>query len=578
MTALATLREDLERVGFVPGTEGVAPFEARLRHARRLLEVKIRLEASRGPAAPPFVVIAGGTNVGKSTVFNWLAGETVSKSSPLARTTKAPAVFVHASERAALEDGAFLPDLKKVALRDPEDLANPESRSVFLRSHEREDARGVVLIDSPDIDSTYAQNRELAFDLLYLADAVVFVATPEKYNDEICVDYLREAAGYEKRIVCVLNKGAGEDVARDFDRVVGPAIGPRRAIVVHVPYLPAPTPELDGPWKTELRKAAAAGSRNDAARVRAESLEGARRRFAEDVALVLGRLREEVAELDRTRAEAEGAIDQSAQRYRGFLFELDFYELDRVFERVLEHFRIPVLDDVYGAMRGAARAVTSTVARTLTGRQEQDARVLKMQARRERERQKTKELFEVARSDVANVPERVAGPLRKVAGSWVPAPPSPESVNQAIEGFLGRAEEEAERWIADETARHVELVKKHPRTKAALRAFKGLFQIGFGLASAYLTGGLLHSVWDSLVIGAATERAAKMLLESMGGFVHYQTLKSDYTKTRAALFRTLLERQVLAPLVERLPPAPDPVRLARIERAAEELARGAPLE
>src|SRR5262245_10011336 len=117
VAGLDTLREDLERLAFVPGGEGAAPFEERLRRARHILDVKIRLEAGRGAAAAPFVVVAGGTNVGKSTVFNWLAGETVSKSSPLARTTKAPAVFVHDKERAALENGLFLPDLKKAPLQ-----------------------------------------------------------------------------------------------------------------------------------------------------------------------------------------------------------------------------------------------------------------------------------------------------------------------------------------------------------------------------------------------------------------------------------------------------------------------------
>jgi hypothetical protein len=149
-------------------------------------------------------------------------------------------------------------------------------------------------------------------------------------------------------------------------------------------------------------------------------------------------------------------------------------------------------------------------------------------------------------------------------------------VNSAIEKFLGRAEEEAEKWIGLETKKTIDLVNQHPKTKAALRAFKGVFQVGFGLASAYLTGGLLHSVWDSLVIGAATERAAKMLLESMGGFVHYQTVKADYTRARAALFREMLEAQVVGPLRERLPKAAEPARLERVERAVERLARGEP--
>ena len=33
---------------------------------------------------------------------------------------------------------------------------------VFVRGHAREEAKGIVLIDSPDIDSTHEQNRIVA--------------------------------------------------------------------------------------------------------------------------------------------------------------------------------------------------------------------------------------------------------------------------------------------------------------------------------------------------------------------------------------------------------------------------------
>ena len=44
---------------------------------------------------------------------------------------------------------------------------------------------------------------------------------------------------------------------------------------------------------------------------------------------------------------------------------------------------------------------------------------------------------------------------------------------------------------------------------------QGVFQVGFGLLSAHLTGGL--GPWDVL-IGTATERATKAILERAGGY------------------------------------------------------------
>src|SRR5690606_26014079 len=65
---------------------GVAPVEGREWH--ELLVHKLLPQSQ----SPPLLVvaIAGGTNIGKSVVFNCLAGETASAVSPLAAGTKHP--------------------------------------------------------------------------------------------------------------------------------------------------------------------------------------------------------------------------------------------------------------------------------------------------------------------------------------------------------------------------------------------------------------------------------------------------------------------------------------------------------
>ena len=62
-----------------------------------------------------------------------------------------------------------------------------------------------------------------------------------------------------------------------------------------------------------------------------------------------------------------------------------------------------------------------------------------------------------------------------------------------------------------------EMLEKHPHLRNSLRAVKGMLQVGLGVFSAYLTGGL--GPWD-LLIGTATERATKAILEKAGGYVH----------------------------------------------------------
>jgi GTP-binding protein EngB required for normal cell division len=576
---LDQLARDLAQLSFIPGTDAAPADSRRLQRCRRLLDVKLRFESRRGPQASPIVVVAGGTNVGKSTVFNWLAAEVVSKSSPIARFTKAPAVYVHESEKEALADGAFLPGYQKLSLEKPEQLSGEgEGLRVFLRTHARPEAAGVVLLDSPDIDSTHERNRAVAQDLLDLADAIVFVATPEKYNDDVCVEYLREAADAGKRLICVLNKGAQEEVAADFRGVLsnvfaqGPADAtPRDFQVLRVPYLEQPTPSAQGPWRESLRVEAVAPGKAGA-QVRSFALDGTRRRLGRELRELASRLRGELGQLDRIRAEADAVVEQSGREYRAFLDRLTFFELDRVYERVLEYFRIPVIDDVYDGMRAVVGAVGDVVRSVVSGSHAQDPKAARIAARRDVDRETAKLLIENAASRVAKLPETAAGPLAKVAAAWVPPLPSPEQVNQDTERFLQRADEEAERWVEAETRRHIEFFREHPNLRASLQVMKGAFQIGFGVVSGYLTGGLLKfSGIEEVASAVVAERAMKSMVERMGGVVHYQTLKSDYTRDRAALFAALVADVVRRPLLERLPTGSDPQTLERVEAAAREM-------
>jgi hypothetical protein len=573
--SLAQLADVLDRVSFVEGTEASAGFERLLDRARRLLHVKLLFEAKRGEGAPPVVVIAGGTNVGKSTIFNWVVGGSVASSSPLARHTKAPTVFCHEADLGELRNGAFLPRYERLTLETPNDAAREleGDGAYFLSAHTCDDVRGVVLVDSPDIDSTNLRNHAVADDLLYLADAVVFVATPEKYNDELCVSYLRQVAELGKQLTCVLNKGADEEVAADFSRSVVDALGVK-ATVLTLPYVATgPDPETGEGYREELKQAVRRPT-DESARVRAAALSAAARVLARDLDDVSARLREELSELDRVRSELELTLDARRDEYVRFLTDLEFYELDQVFERVLKEFRIPVLDDVYDGMRSVFGFVTSSVSKlTSSAKPDEGQRATKLAARAEIERQRLKELVELARAEIGELPEQHTGTLREAAAAWLRGVASSdvERLNADVDAFLTKANAESERWIEDQTRRHVELLKEHPWARNGLRAIKGVFQVGFGLLSAKLTGGF--GPWDVLV-GTATERATKQLLESVGGYVHYQTLRSEFAQKRGELLRELLEESIAQPLREALPEGSEPECLEQLARVAAQLRRG----
>lgn len=565
---LDQLAADLAVVTFVSEADTEGRFRDLQARARRLLEVKLAFEAQRGPDDPPLVVIAGGTNVGKSTIFNWVVGADVASSSPLARHTKAPTVYVHSGELGLLREGSFLPSYARLKLESRDDPAHEASlgegaSSYFLLTHERAEVKGVVLIDSPDIDSTHARNREVAEDLLFLADVVLFVATPEKYNDALCVDYMDQATLLRKGLVWALNKGADQAVADDLRAAIDrQAKGKSAPRMLELPYLRHPDPATDAPFRRELREAVVTPG-GEGAKLRQSALRGARLALASDVETVAARLREELAELDRIRSEAELILDAGRDEYSRFLATLEFYELDQVFEKVLEHFRIPILDDVYAGFRSVIGFVSTNVVKLVSGKEPQDARTKKLAERREKDRQKLKELLDTARSALSDLPHAHTQVLSEAAPTWLEGLVSktPDEQNAAVETFLDGAEAEAARWIEVQTETHVAMLEEHPYAKAALRTVKGVFQVGFGVLSAYLTHGF--GPWDVL-IGTATERAVKKILESAGGYMHYQKLRQDFSRDRAQLLRGLLADEIQAPFTTRLPQGVEPDQLERL--------------
>ena len=141
---------------------------------------------SLDPSMPLTVVFAGPTGSGKSTLINSLTGIDISRAGVLRPTTTRPIVLAGAD-----------------------------------RAHEYSDLAGVVcevlagnapvldsmvLVDTPDIDSTSTEHRRVAEIMIDAADVVVFVTSALRYSDAIPWQVLRRAAARGAPLVHVLNR------------------------------------------------------------------------------------------------------------------------------------------------------------------------------------------------------------------------------------------------------------------------------------------------------------------------------------------------------------------------------------
>jgi energy-coupling factor transporter ATP-binding protein EcfA2 len=146
-----------------------------------------------------WVLLLGGTGVGKSTLLDALAGRVIAPASVKRPTTVRTTYYAHRD--------ANLSPLGAI----------PVGEGVLV-THEIEALRDKVVIDPPDFDSSVDANRKRVMPLLGAADLVITVVDREKYRDEALYRLLQRYRG-EKSFLFVANKvdqGFPDEVLDDF--------------------------------------------------------------------------------------------------------------------------------------------------------------------------------------------------------------------------------------------------------------------------------------------------------------------------------------------------------------------------
>lgn len=191
--------------------------------------------------ADPLLVVAivGGTNIGKSVVFNHLAGEEASGVSPLAAGTKHPVCLVPRGFSDRAELARLFEGFQLVAWRSSEDpLAEVAENRLFWREGAQVPPR-LLLLDTPDIDSDVPVNWQRADAVRHVADVLVAILTQQKYNDAAVKQFFRKAVEADKPVIVVFNQcDLTEDRAvwPEWLRTFTAETGARPEYVYVVPY------------------------------------------------------------------------------------------------------------------------------------------------------------------------------------------------------------------------------------------------------------------------------------------------------------------------------------------------------
>lgn len=197
---------------------------------RRIAELSERLDAGRFNLA-----VLGQFKRGKSTLLNALLGETLLPTSVIPVTAiptfirfgGSPLVRVLGENGRGIEEyrGGSTEERLRFLTRYVTEEGNPHNQlevsevELFLPSPLLQ--RGVVLIDTPGIGSTYRHNTEATLNFLPQCDAALFLISADPPMTEVEGEFLREVRKRVPRLFYILNKidyldEAERAVALDF--------------------------------------------------------------------------------------------------------------------------------------------------------------------------------------------------------------------------------------------------------------------------------------------------------------------------------------------------------------------------
>lgn len=546
--ALHALGEGVDAVAFaLPGPNQ----QARRRHQRDLSWsiTEYLLPRLADLNAPAIAVVLGSTGSGKSTLVNTLAQASVSRPGAVRPTTRHPVVWAHPDHAGRYGDEF----LSGYTADGPKQLQVVTSADSLLE--------GVTIIDSPDFDSVVEENREIADEVLAIADLCVFVTSAQRYADAVPWEFLGRAKQRALPIVFVVNRVYPADrdvVVADYRRRLDEAelsgwaellVIEEQPITSDHGGLPAATVE---PLRARLDELADPTTRVHLVR---DSLAGG-------LADVLRRADALAGSVEDETAQARALADAAERAFQGQMEEVARLLEDGTLIRgeVVSRWQDFVGT---GQLLQALAEGTSRIRRwlrTVFGGSQQVEQV---------EREARSELVDavVRRSDMAAAAAAGAWELDAVGarlladGSgalWRHAPETPERAKRAVESWLGYVTELIEAEGADR--KRIAQVASYGVNAAAVTVLLGVF---------VHTGGLTGA---ELGVTASAAAAQQKVLEHVFGGAAARTL---IAKARARLHEEL--RGVLhadgARFYELAMRHVDPEAAGRLRSLAAEVAR-----
>jgi energy-coupling factor transporter ATP-binding protein EcfA2 len=321
---------------------------------------------------PLHVAVVGGAGAGKSTVVNFLAGAVVAEANPQAGFTRHPTAFLPPGPGFTWPSYiGFLGPMHRLTADKPANVDEDvyQVRRIDTKGEGAHALGEFVIWDCPDM-TTWASEGYVArlMEVAALADVIVYVASDERYNDEVPTQFLHMLVKAGKAVVVALTKMRPSDAPAFVEHF-------RQEVLGRLPKLPGggapavPVVALPQMSPAERADPAGAGAKYrvpllNQLLVQGESTDAARARTVTNAAKYLSTAgdglldvaRRDLAELEAWKVAVTAGRMAFEDRYRReYLSGERFQRFDRYRERLIDLLELPGAGRVIGGLLWALR-------------------------------------------------------------------------------------------------------------------------------------------------------------------------------------------------------------------------------